>query len=167
MWSLDFFRHLIPPFCVDRRITNIHVIILKLILAFYPLVLILLTYILIELHARNFYLIVKLWRPFNRCVAKVRRSYDPKASIFNAFSTFFLLSFSKMTFIGSCFLPRVRISGFKNGSIDNCLSVFYYDPNRQRINNVHAYLIPYIITLAIFIFPPDTAPSVLSHQSFS
>ena len=93
VWSLDFFRHVIPPFCVDRRITNINVLSLEMIPAFYPLVLILLTYILIELHARNFYLIVKLWRPFNRCVAKIRRSYDPKASIFNTFplSFYFLI----------------------------------------------------------------------------
>ena len=96
VWSLDFFRHIIPPFCVDERLTNIHVSLIELLPPLYLLLLILLTYMCIELHARNFYVVVKLWKPFNRCVAKVRRLYDPKASIFNAF---IILSCSNILFI--------------------------------------------------------------------
>ena len=101
VWSLDFFRYqLIDPMCVSSSLSNIQVLILELIPPVDIFILILLTYMLIELHARNVYVIVQLWKPFNKCVAKRRRSYDPKASIFNAFATFLLLSYSTVLVIG-------------------------------------------------------------------
>ena len=53
IWSLDFFRHLIPPFCVHSSLTISHYIFLDLIPIAYLLFLVVLTYVLIELHARN------------------------------------------------------------------------------------------------------------------
>ena len=109
IWSLDFFRHLIPPFCVSSSLSNTHVLMLELIPPFYIFILIVLTYVLIELHARNVCVIVQLWRPFHKCVAKLRRSYDPKASIFNALATFTLISFSNILFIGSHFIFSISL----------------------------------------------------------
>ena len=31
VWSLDFFRHIIPQFCMDERLTNIHVLLIELL----------------------------------------------------------------------------------------------------------------------------------------
>ena len=42
-WNLDYFRHLIPPFCVSRGLKNIHVLALQYVSAYYPLLLIALT----------------------------------------------------------------------------------------------------------------------------
>ncbi len=53
-WNLDFFRHVLPPFCISSRLTDLDVLRLDCISAFYPLFLALLTLVLIELHARNF-----------------------------------------------------------------------------------------------------------------
>ena len=112
IWSLEFLRHVVPPFCIDERLTNRHILSLEMIPTTYSLLLIFLTYVSIELHARNNFLITALWRPFNRCVAKVRRSYDPKASILNAFSTVILLSYSNILFIGSRFFYSTDVLGF-------------------------------------------------------
>ena len=70
-WNLDFFRYLIPPFCVSRDLKNIHVFALQYVSAFYPLLLIALTYICVELHGHNFRPIVWLWKPFHRCLLKL------------------------------------------------------------------------------------------------
>ena len=137
IWSLDFFRHLIPPFCVHSTLTISHYIFLDLIPIVYLLFLVVLTYVLIELHARNTYVIVLLWKPFNKCVSKVRRSFDPKASIFNAFSTFILLSLSKVLFLTSRFFYTSSYS---------CLS-YYYDPTKPSLSHTHYYLL--VITLLI------------------
>ena len=59
-WNLDFFRYLIPPFCVSQSLTNIHVLALQYVSAFYPLLLIALTYTCVELHGHNFKPIVWL-----------------------------------------------------------------------------------------------------------
>jgi len=99
IWSLDFFRSVIPPFCVSRRIKTVHALALEYLVAFYPLCLILVTYACIELHDNNFKAVVWLWKPFHRPFVHFRRSWDPKASIINAFTTFLLLSFSKILFV--------------------------------------------------------------------
>ena len=147
VWSLDFMRLIIPPFCVSSSLTNTHALALQLIPAFYPIFLILFTFILIELHSRNVCVVVQLWRPFNRCVAKVRRSYDPKASIFNAFSTFILLSSAKIIFIGDRFFASVTINTFLNNSVSNtALHVSLINPNEKISDST---LFPYAVSLTI------------------
>ena len=141
IWSLDFFRHLIPPFCVNSSLTISHYILLDLIPIAYLLFLVVLTYVLIELHARNTHTIVLLWKPFNKCVSKLRRSFDPKASIFNAFSTFILLSLSKVLFLTSLFLYRSQSS-------------YYYDPTKPSLIHTH-YFLPVITLLIAFTFLPS------------
>ena len=65
-WNLDYFRYLIPPFCVSQELKNIHVLALQSVSAFYPLLLIAITYACVELHGHNFRPIVWLWKPFHR-----------------------------------------------------------------------------------------------------
>ena len=57
------------------------------------------TYVCIKLHNNNFRPVVWLWKPFHRHFAHFRRSWDSTASIINAFTTFLLLSFSKILFV--------------------------------------------------------------------
>ena len=99
VWNLDFFRCLIPPFCVSSGITQIQSILLEYGVALTPLVLVAVTYIAIQLHARDVRIVVQAWRPFHRTCACFRRSCNPHASIVNAFTTFMLLSLSKITFL--------------------------------------------------------------------
>ena len=61
-------------------------------IAFYPLALIIIAYILIELHAHNFRVIVWIWRPFHRCFACFRQQWNIRTSIIDAFATFLILS---------------------------------------------------------------------------
>ena len=51
VWSLDFFRSVIPPFCVSSNIKTVHILVLQYLVAFY---LILITYSCIKLHDNNF-----------------------------------------------------------------------------------------------------------------
>ena len=149
IWSLDFFRHLVPPFCVSSSLSNTHVLMLELLPPFYILVLIVLTYVLIELHARNVCVIVQLWRPFHKCVAKLRRSYDPKASIFNAFATFTLLSFSNILFIGSHFILTVRVYADSSSS-HNCTYKLYYDPGESPAKDTPYFVILLLTGFTLF-----------------
>ena len=91
LWNLDFFRPIVPPFCVSNM-KNLHALALEYIEASYPLILILITYICIKLHDHNFRPVVLLWKPFHRCFVYFRRSWDSEASIINALppSSFFL-----------------------------------------------------------------------------
>ena len=108
-WNLDYFHYLIPPFCVSQSLKNIHVLALQYVSAFYPLLLIALTYTCIELHGHNFRPIVWLWKPFHKCCVNVRRRWDTKASLIDVFATFLLLSYSKLLFISLYLLLGAEI----------------------------------------------------------
>ena len=106
IWSLDFFRSVIPPFCVSNNIKTIYALALEYLVAFYPIFLILITYVCIKLHDNNFRPVVWLWKPFHRQVVHLRRRWDSTASIINAFTMFLLLSFSKSClYLSHCCTP--------------------------------------------------------------
>ena len=126
IWSLDFFRFVIPPFCVSSNVSNIHALALEYLVAFYPIGLILITYACIKLHDNNFRPVVWFWKPFHRYFAHVRRRWDTKASIVNAFTTFLLLSFSKILFVSSTLVYKLRLHYNSEDMQDKC--VLYYDP---------------------------------------
>ena len=126
IWSLDFFRSVIPPFCVSSNIKTVHALALEYLVAFYPIFLILITYVCIKLHDNNFRLVVLLWRPFHRYFVHLRRRWDSTASIINAFTTFMLLSFSKILFVSFTLLYTFHIQYNYGDHLSKC--VLYYDP---------------------------------------
>ena len=129
IWSLDFFRSVIPPFCVSNHIKTIHALALEYLVAIYPIFLILLTYLCIKFHDNNFRPIVWLWKPFHRHFAHFRRRWDSKASIINTFTTFLLLSFSKILFVSFTLLYTIHIEHDLGGVIVQEKCVLYYDPS--------------------------------------
>ena len=50
IWNLDFFRHIVPPVCLSSSLRSIHILLLDLLVAFYPFLLTLISYIGIELY---------------------------------------------------------------------------------------------------------------------
>ena len=109
IWNLDFFRSIIPPFCVSDGITNIHALALQYISALYPLCLIGITYVFIELYDHNYRPIVWLWAPFQTCFTRCRRTYNPKETIIGTFATFLLLSYTKLIFVSSNLLDSTTV----------------------------------------------------------
>ena len=121
IWSLDFFRSVIPPFCVSSHIMTVHAFVLEYIAAFYPIFLILVTYVCIKLHDNNFRPVVCLWRPFHRHFVHFRRRWDSTASIINAFTTILFVSFTLLYTIGIDQEPISDGAKIKH--------VLYYDPS--------------------------------------
>ena len=68
-WNLDFFRYILSLICVSNKLTQIQVLALNYIPALYPLLLIVLMYVSIELHDRDYRVFVWLWKPFGKCFA--------------------------------------------------------------------------------------------------
>ena len=123
IWNLDFFRYVLPPFCIGSPIrTRLHVLSLEYIVAIYPLVLIGATYICIELHDRNYKVLVHLSKPLRWCMAHFRSNYDPKASIIHAFSAFLILVYSKLVFVCITLLSPTVV--YNNEGSKTFLAVF-------------------------------------------
>ena len=107
IWNLDFFRTLLPPICL--QLSTLQTIALDYIIAFYPLVLVVFTYILVELHDRNFRPVVWLWKPFHRCFVCIRRQWDIKTSVIDAFATFLVLSYLKFISVSTDLLMPTQL----------------------------------------------------------
>ena len=122
LWNLNFFTALIPPFCLPKQ-NSYNIISLAYPIALYPLFLLILVYIFVELHSKNFRIIVWLWKPFHSYYARFRRQWDIRASVIDAFATFLLLSYVKLLFVTSDFLAPSRIFT-KNGTTLSMASYF-------------------------------------------
>ena len=159
IWNLDFFRHLIPPFCVSQHLNNLRALTLEYFYVVYPLFLISATFVCIELHARNFKLIVIVWKPFHKLFALFRRAWDPRASIINSFSTFLLLSVSKIILMSNLCLYKSTFSYILGPDGDTYVrSVLYYSPSVSFASKQH---IPYLVTSIVFLVFFAFIPSLL------
>ena len=98
VFNLDFFSYFLPLFCISSRLRPIHVFFLGCVTAFYPFLLILLTWFFVDLHGRNFKPIVWLWRPFHGYFVRLRRGWNTKSDLIDIFASFFLLSHSKILY---------------------------------------------------------------------
>ena len=106
---------MIPPFCVSENITTLQAIAPQYLPAFYPLLLIVVTYILIKLYDRNVRVVVWMWKPFHKCLAPFRKSlrWDPKASIVSTFATFLILVYDKLILISGELLLGTKVTDIR------------------------------------------------------
>ncbi len=74
-----------------------------------PLFLILLIYVSVELHARGCKVLVCLWKPFRICCTRTQRWMDPRGSIVNVFTTFLMLSYTKLVIISLYMLRYIHL----------------------------------------------------------
>ena len=153
IWNLDFFRYVIPSFCVSRHLSPVQVLALEYIVAFYPLLLIVTTYIGVELYARDYRLIVWLWRPFSRCLAFVLRGRDLNFSLVHAFASFLLLSFSKNFFVSFQLLAATKVFDSKGQRVGP--TMVFYDASIGYFSVQHLpFALLAIFALCVFVVLP-------------
>ena len=127
LWNLNFFTTLIPPICLPHR-GVISIISLTYFIALYPLLVLIVLYILIELHSRNFRVLVWLWKPFRLGYKRFQKQWNIRHSVVDAFATFFLLSYVKLMFISLDLVAPSRIWS-KNGNVVEITT--YFDANTE------------------------------------
>ena len=148
IWNLDFFRTLIPHICLE--VNTLQALALDYAIACYPLLLIVVSYVLIELHACNFRLFVCLCKPFQRFF--LQKQWNIKTSIVEVFATFLLLSNVKFLSVSFDLLTPTEVRNI-NGSL---LGLFlYYDASIAYFGMEH---LPYavlalLLSLIFVIFP--------------
>ena len=153
-WNLDFFRSVIPPFCVSQGLKNMHVLALQYVSAFYPLLLIALTYACVELHGHNFRPLVWLWKPFHRCCVNVRRRWDSKASLIDVFATFLLLSYSKLMIVSLYLLQAARIFNADGEPALGTSDVLHVDATVRFLSEEHLPFAIIAFLILVFTFLP-------------
>ena len=66
IWSFNILLFLTPPLCISEHIQEIYTPYLSTLAGFYPFILLLITYAVIQLHAHDYKLVVRLWKLFHR-----------------------------------------------------------------------------------------------------
>ena len=156
IWSLEFLHFLVPPFCVCSSLNTLQVISLGYISALYPLLLCIITYCLIELHAKDVQLVVKLWKPFHRFFISMRKPWNIQYSVVHSFATFLLLSYAKIVFVSLTLLQSyepVTLDVVSNTL--HMMPVYSIDLGAQFFDKTHA---PYgalgLLVCLLFVILP-------------
>ena len=125
VWNLDFFRLLIPSFCISSDMNIRTVLALEYVVALYPLLLTLLLYGVVELHSRGCKPITLLWKPFHPLFYRFRKVFNIRGSIINAFATFIFLSYSKIFATSANLLFTTHLYSSSNSTLRGSAYLLY------------------------------------------
>ena len=148
-WNMRFLRPLIGPFCMSSKLDNIHVILLSLIPNLFISFLVILSLLLIELHARNCRIISLICGPFKYLLKKTNTTMCTSDAVIQAFATFTLLS-SAVNVFTLYALTEGAVVWFSNNS-SNYKTVLFFDPNVELFSSTHIYCL-LIASLQCIIF---------------
>ena len=142
IWNLDFFKTFSPPICLN--LDEMQTLTLDYATAVYPLLLVVVTYMLMQLHARGCLLLNILWFPFKRCHSQLQSRVHTKVSVIDVFASFLILSYVKFLYTTYNFLVPVSVYDVHGNKVGVYL---YCNANLDYFGSEH---LPYGI-LAIFV----------------
>ena len=145
LWTLDPFIFLSPPLCISERVHEINIPIFDTLSALYPFILLLVTYISIELYAKDCKLIVFLWK-MSRCRVFLN-SWNYNKSLIHAFATLFFLSFVKFFSIVTDSMILTTVYSM-NGELHKTVSAL--DPTVVPFSRGHLPVV--FLSTVIFFF---------------
>ena len=159
IWNLDFFQYTFPPFCIDKNYSTLRVLSFDYINAFYPLALLIITYICIELYDKNYRLFRAVWLPFGSCLSfiqkhlSVKLHINAKLNVLNAFATFIILAYCKILYTNFILLSPTQL--YENNGYSSGTRYTLYNASVPYLGEDHKpYFILAIIVLLVFnIFP--------------
>ena len=94
IWNLDFGRFIYSPICLHPHMSTYQALALDYVGAFYPLLLVLVSFILVRLYSK-YRVVAVLARPILR-LFRLIKEWDSNVSLIDVFATFILLSNAKL-----------------------------------------------------------------------
>ena len=153
LWNLDLLRSILPDICLN--VTTLQALTIEYLIALYPFVLMLISYILIVLHDRRVQLVVAVWKPFKCVLTFFRKSWDIRTSVLDSFATFFLLSYIKILNVTTDILIPTQIHQLASNK--STLGV-YYSPSVSYFGDQH---LPYAILALTLVTLFVSIPTVI------
>ena len=167
VWNLGSFSLIkgLTSFCVAVDVNHQQFYFLTYITSFHVLLLVVITFICIELHARNCRIIVCLWRPFFKCFVRFSRVWTSKRTIVDTFATFLLLSYSRLVLL-SFFIYAVQRVYILNKILDSKIVLLYY-PEVEFFDRSHLpYALINFLLLIVFVFIPGITLALYQAKLF-
>ena len=152
--TLIFFRRVIPPFCVSQKLSTLGAVTCGYISAVWPLILILLVSLAMELNKRDFKITVYPWKFIDGVSCVAVRHWLAQTNPVHIFATFFVLSYSKILFVSFCLLKITYPQQLSRGNTNN-LRRLSFDPHIHYFSPRHLpYVVPVItiiVTLGVLL----------------
>ena len=153
LWNLDPLRSAFPDICLN--VDTLQAFALDACIAVYPLVLILLSYLLFELYDHNVWFIVLIWKPFYWLLKLFHDNWDIRTSVIDSFSTFFLLSFVKVLTVSTDLMIFTSVHELHSNKSHYRL---YYAANVEFLRGPH---VPYALLSSALLIFLITIPTII------
>ena len=159
IWNLNFFHSVLPEFCLSPNLNTVDVYLIGYVTAFYPLFLLLLFILILNLYNKGIRPVVCIVRPLHNCIARFRQLTNFQQSVTGGIAVFILISYTKIAYVSFLILSPVPLY-FANGSI--ATYVFYPDGNIAWGKNssvpyiiiASCILLTFVLFLPILLFYP-------------
>ena len=158
--SLDYVLPVIPPFCVSQRLSELHIQLLRFVPATFPILLVIVIFVLMELHARNFRVIHTLWKPFSIILDKTAITGVTNNSVIHAFASFIFLANSYvfktfMNLFGDVMIHREDSNRYKHSLfLDPTLELYgYHHIQFIMVSSVPLFIFTLLPSLLHIIYP--------------
>ena len=164
IWNLDFFRPFYSDICLGMG--SLPTLALDYAIAVYPLLLMVITYLLIVLYDRNYRVITAMWRPFRVLFSYYSRNWNIRTSVIDSFATFFLLSNVKFLSVSFDLLVPTRVYELHQDHYNYSLGL-YYAADIEYFGSDHLpYGILAIIMCLFFVILPITTLALYPFSFF-
>ena len=139
----------LPPFCISEKLTGIHVQLLNVIPTVYPFVLVIVTCILMELHARNCRIVGFLWKPFKLILSKANITEVTGDAVFHAFASLIFLSNTTVLMSSYTWHHLTKLQGVLQRK------TLYHDPTVEwpSLKSVMGLTIALAISISVSVIP--------------
>ena len=150
-WNLDLLRSVLPPFCVISGLSFKYAAVLGYVSVLYPLFLIFLTWVSIDLYGRGFKPIVYPVTKFRNCLKRLKEDWGEKRDVVDVFSAFFLLSYSRLMYQSSLFLECHKAVSLDTHGRWSLINILDYDQNITCGSSKYI-AIAVVAALSLFVF---------------
>ena len=166
VWNLDFLRT-IKDFSTCLQVDILGTICLDLAIGIYPLLLMVLTYILIHAYDKKYRVLIVIWKPFHRALGLLDKTWTMKTSLIDAFATFFLLSNIKFLSVSADLLAPVKVYELDSTGHLSYSWKLYLDASIPYFGEKHLpYAILAFLVLTTFVLLPIVLLLVYPHHLF-
>jgi uncharacterized membrane protein (Fun14 family) len=164
IWNLDFFRPFYSDLCLGIGI--LPTLALDYAIAVYPLLLMIISYLLIVLYDRNYRVVTIMWRPFRVLTSLFGRNWNIRTTVIDAFATFFFLSNVKFFSVSFDLLVPTRVYRLY-GDTYNYTVGLYYTAEIEYFGREHLpYAILAIALLCLFFIIPVAILAIYPFRFF-
>ena len=164
VWNLDFFRPFYSDLCLGIGI--LPTLALDYVIAVYPLLLMIISYLLIVLNDRNYRVVTIMWSPFRLLFSLFRRNWNIRTSVVDAYATFFLLSLVKFLCVSFDLLVPTKVYNLPGDNYNYTLALYYAGDIKYFGKEHLPYGILAIAVLCVFVILPTVTLALYQFAFF-